>query len=439
MVRRVYRDSSFSRNTLYILYYSAFLAYRYRSRFLYPRFYRHLKTAAWVSQSTTSAYALLLKNIWSRASYRFENRFTIRKPKADWQKELKTGMLRGAGRTEASALSADQPGLWSVSGPRYSQTYHSTIQFMFKNVFAHIYRVLIGLVDSSSIAVGRIKLLSALSSLLGGPYYFVSRNFIRLVNVVLYLRGGQRFRALNRVRDEINSLMEQNRLLKKKTESGSKIGLDDHKSFKARSFGDMSVYKFLKHSKYRFSSHLMSQVLGRELRYSVKISAVNVFKYMLIKGMLKTNEYTNHLFQLSSQKTRRDRYSYNSYYDIINVFFLQTKFMNIEWLILRVLKYALFKLHKRNIKLRYFFRFIHNVIGLTGQLDRTLKVFRLVVHGKIKGGTHRTKTETAGYGRPSRNSIGINLRYCYDNIYSKYGEYGMHLLTSRSGTRAAQE
>ena len=194
-----------------------------------------------------------------------------------------------------------------------------------------------------------------------------------------------------------------------------------------------------KTSSHKFSNAILSFTVSQELRQRVRVFAINVFKYMLIKGLLRPGEYLEHLSQLSSQRTKKARNIYNSYTDLINIIFLQIKFINTEWLVLRILKYALFKMHKKNLKLKYFLRFFHNVIMLSRKLDKNLTLFRLVVHGKIKGGTFRTKTETLGFGKASRNSIGVNIRYCYDNIYSKYGEYGMHLMIGRSNPKTIKE
>lgn len=184
-------------------------------------------------------------------------------------------------------------------------------------------------------------------------------------------------------------------------------------------------------SAYRLSNQLMAAIVSHGLRAPVRIRAINVFQYLLDKSIILPDAYLSHISELSSPKTRRDQHTYKEYYDILNLVYLQSKLVSIEWLLLRVVKYALFKLHRRNIKMRYFLRFVHNVMKSFSKVGRDVVVFRLVVHGKIKGGTHRTGVFTAGYGKPALNTIGVSTKYCFDNIYSKYGEFGMHLIVSR--------
>src|SRR5687768_13218272 len=45
----IFRTAVWQPESVYILYYPVFALYRHRSRFLYPRFYRHLRFSAYLT------------------------------------------------------------------------------------------------------------------------------------------------------------------------------------------------------------------------------------------------------------------------------------------------------------------------------------------------------------------------------------------------------
>lgn len=62
-------------------------------------------------------------------------------------------------------------------------------------------------------------------------------------------------------------------------------------------------------------------------------------------------------------------------------------------------------------------------------------MFRIIVAGKLQGGTARTKIFSIGYGRTRPNSLGAPLNFSFDTLRSKYGSYGIKILSIVSEDR----
>lgn len=436
-------------SSMRLVYYPVYSVYRYRSRFLYPRFYRHLKLLTWISDMSFDGGEELLSKIWARSLYLFNNRFTILPVKPDWQEAFREAMLRGIGEHHWYRA-IDPIYKWSVISTNRQYDYIAQDMFVRSRLLFTINKfttLLLTALDNpaeSSNDAELIQLVQHLQTMRRNKWVNefyelkLKSKLNYLVSALVYVRGGGYAKRVNLLKQELKAVIDFNKVkeeefIRQKERDGKKMKPKHHNVF------NEATIDVFENSPYNFSSIVISAIIGFALRRFVRVSAVNVFRYMLVKGIMKPADYLNHLFQFANHKTKRNRFTYNTYYDIINIFYLQTKFTNIEWLVLKIIKYSVFKIHRRNIKLKYFLRFIHDVIELIRPIAIDILLFRIVIHGKMKGGSRRTQTFTVGYGKPPRTSIGFNLKYCYDNIYTKYGEFGMHLLVGRANPTTPQE
>jgi len=87
-------------------------------------------------------------------------------------------------------------------------------------------------------------------------------------------------------------------------------------------------------------------------------------------------------------------------------------------------------MHKRRrLKPKPFFYFLASVLKSMRALRLKFKAFRIIITGKLQGGTSRTKSFNIGFGTIPAQSIDKNIRYSFKNLHSKYGSFGIKLLT----------
>jgi ribosomal protein S3 len=84
---------------------------------------------------------------------------------------------------------------------------------------------------------------------------------------------------------------------------------------------------------------------------------------------------------------------------------------------------------KRKIKPKPFFYFLDKVLKTLPNLKNKFESIKIVITGKLQGGTSRTKVFSVGFGSIPKQSIDKNVNYFFENIHSKYGSYGIKLLT----------
>jgi len=56
---------------------------------------------------------------------------------------------------------------------------------------------------------------------------------------------------------------------------------------------------------------------------------------------------------------------------------------------------------------------------------------RVIITGKLRGGTSRTKLFSTGFGTIPNQSLNKDVRYEYGDIRSKYGSFGLKIFTLR--------
>jgi ribosomal protein S3 len=94
-----------------------------------------------------------------------------------------------------------------------------------------------------------------------------------------------------------------------------------------------------------------------------------------------------------------------------------------------MIQYGLTKMHRRKIRPKTFFYFIDSIVKNMPQIKANFNTFRVIITGKLRGGTARTKTFSTGFGVIPRQTLDKNIRYEFGDIRSKYGSFGVKLLT----------
>ncbi len=93
-----------------------------------------------------------------------------------------------------------------------------------------------------------------------------------------------------------------------------------------------------------------------------------------------------------------------------------------------MIQYSLLKIHKRRIKPKVLFYFLDAVIKNITHIKDTFFTFRLIITGKLQGGTARTKSFSVGFGEIPYQTMSADIRNLYGDVRSKYGSYGIKLL-----------
>lgn len=94
----------------------------------------------------------------------------------------------------------------------------------------------------------------------------------------------------------------------------------------------------------------------------MKVYSENVFKYLSERGAYHKGVDQLHYWE---NRYKARRFTYVTYFDLMNALFLQQYFFNVNHLILEVIKYTLFKMHRRNLKVKPYFYFLHDVLKNT--------------------------------------------------------------------------
>ena len=55
--------------------------------------------------------------------------------------------------------------------------------------------------------------------------------------------------------------------------------------------------------------------------------------------------------------------------------------------------------------------------------------FRIIITGKLAGGTARTKSFSVGFGVFPRQTLSENIKFEFGDVRSKYGSFGIKILT----------
>ena len=86
-------------------------------------------------------------------------------------------------------------------------------------------------------------------------------------------------------------------------------------------------------------------------------------------------------------------------------------------------------MHRRRIKPKKFFYFIDSALKRMTSIQRSFKSFRVIITGKLRGGTARTTSYSAGFGVFPKQTLSEDVRYLFGDVGSKYGSFGIKIIT----------
>lgn len=187
----------------------------------------------------------------------------------------------------------------------------------------------------------------------------------------------------------------------------------------------------INNKKIQVNNKQLSKQLSKRIGTRVEVNAINVFTYLFKKKhhQFKLKNHQNHIWNKTYSFHRRN---YSSYFDIVNSLFILAKIPYTEDLVTKLIQYNLLRMHKRRrLKPKPFFYFLAAVLKNMRALKMKFKAFRIIITGKLQGGTSRTKMFNIGFGTIPRQSIDKNIRYSFENLHSKYGSFGIKLMTWR--------
>jgi hypothetical protein len=183
-------------------------------------------------------------------------------------------------------------------------------------------------------------------------------------------------------------------------------------------------------SKKLFNSKQLGKQISKRIGARISIKTSNVFFY-LWKKFPKLIQFKNHQQHFWNKKYSYHKARFTAYYDLINSIWLLCRIPFSEELVMDMIKQGLKNMHRRKIRPKQFFYFIDAIIKNMPQVRNTFNAFRILIRGKLRGGTSRTSKWLAGFGDLPRQSLEKNVRYAFGDILSKYGSFGIKLITWR--------
>lgn len=162
--------------------------------------------------------------------------------------------------------------------------------------------------------------------------------------------------------------------------------------------------------------------LGKRINFRL----VNVFSYLTSKiTSITRKNYQNH-FWLKYHKQKK---YFPAYYDLVNSFYILSHFPYSEKIVISIIQLSLSRMHRKRIKPKRLFTLIDQIINNLPLIRDKLHACRVIITGKLKGGTARTSSLNVGFGNLPRQSLTEDIKYEYGDITSKYGSFGVRILT----------
>jgi len=98
-------------------------------------------------------------------------------------------------------------------------------------------------------------------------------------------------------------------------------------------------------------------------------------------------------------------------------------------MVLKMIQHGLINMHRRKIRPKNLFYFLNSIVRNMKAVQKSFNAFRLIITGKLRGGTARTQSFSTGFGIMPRQTIDKNISYVYGDVRSKYGTFGVKLFT----------
>jgi hypothetical protein len=116
---------------------------------------------------------------------------------------------------------------------------------------------------------------------------------------------------------------------------------------------------------------------------------------------------------------------------VVNAFYILCYLPRVEQFVISILQNGLAIAQRRKFKHKRFFYFIDKVIKEMPDIREKFSACRVIITGKLSGGTGRTSVFSVGYGVFPLQGLSEKICFGFGSVYSKYGSFGMRLLTKR--------
>lgn len=185
-------------------------------------------------------------------------------------------------------------------------------------------------------------------------------------------------------------------------------------------------------SKKSINSYKLSKQLSKRTGVRVQIKLQNAFAYVLKKS--KKLSFKKHQRHLWNKRYHFNKKRFTSYFDIVNSFYLLSNISGTEGLVLKMIQYGLTNMHRRKIRPKNMFYFLNSVVKNMKVIQKNFNALRLIITGKLRGGTSRTQTFSTGFGILPKQTLDKNINYAFGDVRSKYGAFGVKIFTWRKST-----
>jgi hypothetical protein len=193
-----------------------------------------------------------------------------------------------------------------------------------------------------------------------------------------------------------------------------------------------NIIKKWKRSKKRYylNPYSLEKMVEKRLGIRVTIKVRNIFHY-LAKKTHKIITKPTHQSHIWNKNYHYNKKFINSYYDIVNSLLILSHVQSTEVFVIQMIQQGLLKMHSQKLRPKRFFYFIDSVLKNLIAIRRNFLAIRIVITGKLQGGTSRTKTFSVGFGTMPYQSIDQNVKYDFGDVQSIYGSYGVKIFTWR--------
>lgn len=182
------------------------------------------------------------------------------------------------------------------------------------------------------------------------------------------------------------------------------------------------------------SGKFFAKQIEKKTGIKVNLKLKNIFNYLASKNMGFFKQNHQDMFWNKKYKFFTKKYPL-AFFNIVNGFFVVAKIPETENLILKIIQHSLFKMHKRKIRPKLFFYFLDSVLKNSKFLKKEFESFRIIITGKLRGGTARTQSFSVGFGSLPVQSFDCNIRYELGQLKSKYGSFGIKIFTWRKSRK----
>ena len=180
-------------------------------------------------------------------------------------------------------------------------------------------------------------------------------------------------------------------------------------------------YKAVNYKKQKIFDRLLSKSISKHVKNNIKIRSMNISEYLFKKNLMDPELHQQHFW---NRGYKNIRYKYTSYFDLLNSLLIMCIIKNTEHVLLNIVSGII----SRTKKVRKLMYILDRIIKRMSYITKIYSCFRMVITGKLNGGTKRTKNMMIGFGVIPINSVQAE---CYNNFVNAthlFGEFGVKLM-----------